>query len=346
MKMKPLGRTDVMVSEICLGSMTWGVQNTQAEGHAQIDFAVERGVNFIDTAELYAVPASAETYGATETIIGNWIATSSRRDQVVLATKVAGGGNDWIRDGRALTGDDVIAAAEGSLQRLKTDYIDLYQIHWPDRPHYHFRRSWSYNPSGHEPERIRDQIREILAAMQTLIDQGKIRHVGLSNETAWGTMQFLRIAEAEGLPRVVSTQNEYSLLHRIFDLDMAEVSQCEAVGLLAYSPLAAGILTGKYRNDATPAGSRRSLISGMNGRFNPRSVRAMEAYCSLAEQHGLDPAQMALAFCLSRPFMTSTIVGATSVAQLESDLGAIDITLSQEVLDGIFEIHQNNPIPM
>lgn len=337
MKMNRLGRTDIEVSEICLGTMTWGLQNSEAEGHAQMDYALEQGVNFFDTAEMYAVPPSAETFGKTEEIIGTWFKATGKRDQVVLASKVAGGGRPWVRGGRGIDAAGVREAVEGSLKRLQTDHIDLYQIHWPRRGHYHFEGSWDYNPFTQNREEVLPNILEVLEAMGELVKEGKIRHFGLSNETAWGTMQYLKFAEQHGLPRVQSIQNEYNFLRRYYDLDLAELAYHEDIGLLAYSPLAAGALTGKYLGGQLPAGTR-GAIAGSAYRSNELTEPAIRAYLALAEKHGLDISQMAIAFCLTKPFMTSVIIGATSMEQLKIDIAAKDVTLSSEVLEGIQQI--------
>ncbi len=346
MQYKTLGRTDLKVSTLCLGSMTWGSQNTEAEGHAQIDAALDLGINFIDTAEMYpANPGPDDHYGKTEEIIGTWLEKSGRRGDIVLASKIIGEGSKRVRDGEPITPATIRTALEGSLTRLKTDYLDLYQLHWPNRGSYHFRKNWDYDPSGVDSASVRNEIADILGELQRHVEAGKIRHIGLSNDTAWGTTLFVDIAEANGLPRVASIQNEYSLLCRLFDLDMAEVSMAENVDLLAYSPLACGILTGKYAGDRTPDGSRRALNPTINGRIVDTMWPAMDAYLAVAEKHGLDPSQMALAFCLTRPFMGSVIFGSTSVAHVETAVGAADITLSQDVLDDIAAVHRKYPIP-
>lgn len=337
MKMNRLGRTDIEVSEICLGTMTWGLQNSEAEGHAQMDYALEQGINFFDTAEMYAVPPSAETFGKTEEIIGTWFKSTGKRDQVILASKVAGGGRPWVRGGRGIDAAGVREAVEGSLRRLQTDHIDLYQIHWPRRGHYHFEGSWDYNPFTQNREEVLPNILEVLEAMGELVKEGKIRHFGLSNETAWGTMQYLKFAEQHGLPRVQSIQNEYNFLRRYYDLDLAELAYHEDIGLLAYSPLAAGALTGKYLGGQLPAGTR-GAIAGSSYRSNELTEPAIRAYMALADKHGLDISQMAIAFCLTKPFMTSVIIGATSMEQLKTDIAAKDVTLSAEVLEGIQQI--------
>lgn len=347
MKYKTLGRTDITVSEICLGTMTWGTQNSEAEAHEQMDYAVAHGVNFFDTAELYpTTPVSAETYADTEKIIGNWFQKAGKRKDVVLATKVAGAGRPYIRGGAPIDGETIRQAVDASLQRLKTDYIDLYQIHWPNRGHYHFRNAWQYDPSTQDKARTVAEIIEKLEVLGDIVKSGKVRAIGLSNETVWGTQKFLSIAEKKGLPRVASVQNEYSLLYRTHDLDFAELSHYEDVGLLAYSPLAAGILTGKYLNGEVPAGSRASINGDLGGRLQPHQEAPAAAYVEIAGRHGLDPAQMALAFCLTRPFLTSAIIGATSMEQLRTNIGAADITLSDEVLQEIAVVHRRHPMPL
>lgn len=346
MKYRKLGKTDLQVSQICLGSMTWGSQNSESEAHQQMDFAVDHGVNFIDTAEAYpTTPSSAENLGRTEEYIGTWLEKSGKRADVVLATKVAGGGAQNIREGAPLSPASIREAIDGSLKRLKTDFIDLYQLHWPNRGHYHFRRSWTYDPTGQDRDETRAHVLEILQTLQELIDQGKIRHIGLSNETCWGTSQFLDIAAANRLPRVESIQNEYSLLQRIFDLDLAELSHNEDVGLLAYSPLAAGFLSGKYQDGAVPKGSRRSINETLGGRFSSHSIPAADAYIAAARKHDLDPGQMALAFCLTRPFMTSVIIGATNLEQLRINIDSVNLHLSEAVMADIQNIYRQFPVP-
>jgi len=345
--MKPLGRTGLNVTEICLGTMTWGVQNTENDAHEQLDFAVDAGVNFIDTAEGYAVPMSAKTYGKTESYIGSWFKKSGKRDRVILASKIAGGGRqEWIRNGDKPNRASVREAVEASLKRLQTDYIDLYQIHWPSRSHYHFGQGWDFDPSKTDPKAEREQIHDVLLGLEDVVRDGKIRHVGLSNETAWGCMQWLKTAEDHGLPRMASIQNEYGLLQRQFDLDMAEVSLFEDVGLLAYSTLAAGVLTGKYLDGNVPVGSRASVMDGGMWRDNSYSEPVVRAYIDIARKHGLDIAQMGIAFSLSRPFMTSVIVGATTVEQLKTDIEASDLKLSDQVLADIEKTYRTFPRPI
>jgi aryl-alcohol dehydrogenase-like predicted oxidoreductase len=337
MKMKTLGRTDISVSEICLGTMTWGKQNTEAEGHQQMDYAVAQGVNFFDTAEMYAVPPDASTYGKTEEIIGTWFKNTGRRNDIVLASKVAGGGRPWVRGGRGIDGPSVREAVEGSLKRLQTDRIDLYQIHWPRRGHYHFEGSWDYNPYLQDKQSVLPNMLEVLQVMGELVREGKILHFGLSNESAWGTMQYLKLSMELGLPRVQTIQNEYNFLRRYYDMDLAELAFHEDVGLLAYSPLAAGAISGKYLGGALPEGTR-GAVAGSAYRNNQYTEPAIRAYMALADKHGLDVCQMAIAFCLTKPFMTSVIIGATTMEQLKTNIAAADIQLSQVVLDEIQQI--------
>lgn len=346
MKMKPLGRTGMKVSELCLGSMTWGTQNDAEEAHAQIDRALAAGINFIDTAEMYPVnPVREETIGRTERIIGLWIEDRRRRDDVILATKHSGEGLKHVRDGAPITSETIPAAIEGSLRRLKTDYIDLYQFHWPNRGSYMFRKNWTYDPSGQDRAATIANMEDCLGALQREVEKGRIRAFGLSNESAWGTVQWLEAAARTGGPRVASVQNEYSLLCRLYDTDMAEMSVNEDVGLLAFSPLGAGFLTGKYQDGTVPKGSRMSLNPEMGGRKSARVFGAVEAYQEIARRHGLDPVQMALAWCLTRPFMCSAIFGATRMEHLETALGAAELKLSKEVLTEIDEAHRHHPMP-
>jgi aryl-alcohol dehydrogenase-like predicted oxidoreductase len=346
MKYHHLGNSDLKVSEICLGTMTWGTQNSEAEGHAQMDYAVDNGINFFDTAELYpSTPLSAETQGRTEEIIGTWFNASGKRDQIILASKVAGNGHEYIQGGIDISEKKIRNSIEASLKRLQTDVIDLCQFHWPNRGSYHFRQSWKFNATTQDRSKARDDMLEALKTLDSLIKEGKIREVGLSNESCWGTMQYLRLAEEHKLPRMISIQNEYSLMHRIYDLDMAEMSHHENIGLLAYSPLACGMLTGKYLSGEVPAGSRRSINPHLWGRVSEISDAATCAYVDVAHKHNLEPTQMALAFCFQRPFMASTIIGATSVEQLEVGLGACNINLTDEVLEDIQSVYRQYPIP-
>ena len=346
MKYNKLGNTDVDVSAICLGSMTWGSQNTTEEGHAQIDMALDRGVNIIDTAEMYpTTPISADTQGETERIIGRWNAKSGRRDEVLIATKVAGEGFRGIRDGAPISPETITIAVETSLQALQTDYIDLYQLHWPNRGSYAFRQNWRYDPRKQDKQATIEHMLAVLEKMDELCKQGKVRHFGLSNESAWGTSQWVRFSEDRNLPRVMSIQNEYSLLCRLFDTDLAELCHNEQIGLFAYSPLACGMLTGKYQNGATPAGSRKSIGPELGGRVTERVWPVIEAYLDIARRHGLDPSQMALAWAMTRPAMMSLIIGATSTEQLDCLLGAPDLDLSDEVIEEIEATHRAHPMP-
>ncbi|KUJ80604.1 aldo/keto reductase [Ruegeria marisrubri] len=347
MKRKPLGRTGMMVSELCLGTMTFGTQTSEAEAHAQMDMALEAGINFVDAAEMYPVnPVSKETVGRTEEILGNWNAAHpGRRGDYILATKHSGEGFQHARGGAPISGKTIPEAVEGSLRRLRTDYIDLYQFHWPNRGSYMFRQNWTYDPSKQNRAETLANMEECLQALQAQVDKGNIRAFGLSNESAWGTAQWLRIAEERGWPRVASVQNEYSLLCRLFDTDMAELSVNEDVGLMAFSPLAAGLLTGKYQGGAVPEGSRMSLVSEMGGRKSPRVFDAVAAYLGIAQRHGLDPIHMALAWCNTRPFMMSAIFGATTIGQLEHVLRGADLELSEEILAEINEAHRAHPMP-
>jgi len=346
MRKRALGRTGIEVSALCLGSMTWGAQNTAAEGHAQIDRALERGVNFIDTAEMYPVaPIRAETTGRTEEIIGDWFARTGRRAEVVLASKHSGAGFKHARDGAPISSATIPQAVEGSLRRLQTDYIDLYQFHWPNRGSYMFRQNWCYDPAGQNRAETLAHMQDALGALRREVEKGRIRAFGLSNESAWGTAQWLRLAEAGQGPRVASIQNEYSLMCRLYDTDLAELSVNEDVGLLAFSPLAAGLLTGKYQGGALPEGSRMTINTDLGGRRGPRAFEAVEAYLGVARKHGLDPVQMALAWCLTRPFLCAAIFGATSMAQLDLALGAADLVLGQEVLEDLDAAHRAHPMP-
>ena len=340
-----LGNTGLTVSELCLGTMTWGSQNTEADGHAQADMALEAGVTFWDTAEMYPVnPVRAETVGRTEEIIGNWLAARGRRDRLVLATKIAGKGQ-IIRPGQPITGARLREAVEASLKRLRTDYIDLYQLHWPNRGSYHFRQSWRYAPAVIDKAAETATMTDILTTAQALVAEGKIRAIGLSNESTWGAARWLHLAEVLGLPRMATVQNEYSLLCRQFDTDWAELSVIENMPLLAFSPLAAGLLSGKYAGDVIPEGSRRSLNPDLSGRITARVFPAVAAYLGVAARHGLDPCQMAIAFCRTRPFPVIPIIGATTLEQLRTNIGAAGITLSSEVLEDIAETHRAHPAP-
>lgn len=346
MQMTKLGRTDIEVSKFCLGSMTWGTQNTTAEGHAQIDRALEAGINFVDTAEMYPVnPLSAETQGATETVIGDWFAGGGARARMVLATKHSGEGIKYVRDGAPITAQSIPQAIDGSLKRLKTDYIDLYQFHWPNRGSYMFRKNWTYDPSDQNRAETMAHMEDTLGALQAEVKRGTIRHFGLSNESAWGMAQWAEAAKRTGGPRPISVQNEYSLMCRMADTDVAEACINERIDMFAFSPLATGLLTGKYQGGAVPEGSRLSLNEDLGGRKGPRAFEAVDAYLKVAETHGLDPVHMALAWCCQRPFMGAVIFGATKMSQLETALGAADLRLSDEVLTALDEVNRTHPLP-
>lgn len=345
MKMQPLGRTGLSVSAMCLGTMTWGTQTPEAEAHAQIDIAQDHGVTFMDTAEMYPVnPVRAETVGKTEEIIGTWIAKSGRRDKWVIATKIAGQGSA-TRGGEPITGDSIRRALDASLRRLRTDHVDLYQFHWPNRGSYHFRRWWTFGPAGQDRSAILANMADCMETLAALVAEGKIRHWGLSNESAWGMAQWIALADQGVGPRPASVQNEYSLLCRMYDGDLAELGHNEDVTLLAFSPLATGLLTGKYRGNVTPPGSRRSVNADLTGRITPHVWPAIDAYAAIAGDSGLSLPQMALAWTLTRPFPVIPIFGATTVAQLEIALGAADLTLGQDVLDRIVAAHRAHPMP-
>ncbi|MEH6549945.1 MAG: NADP(H)-dependent aldo-keto reductase [Pseudomonadales bacterium] len=340
-----LGKTDLNVSKICLGSMTWGEQNSQDEAFAQMDYAVEQGINFFDVAEIYPVAPRAETQGRSEAYMGNWFAHNGKRDQIVLATKVTGRGDansgmDHLRDGPRLSREHIFAAIDDSLARLKTDYIDLYQMHWPER-RTNFFGQLGYTHSDDDGV----SLEESLSALSELVAQGKIRHIGISNETPWGLMECLRLSRELNLPRIASIQNPYNLLNRSFEVGLAECSIREEVSLLAYSPLAFGMLSGKYLGGLKPEGSRLALFDRFVRYGNPYAEAATEAYVKLAREHGLDPAQMALAFVNSRQFLGSNIIGATTMEQLKSNIASFDLILSEEVLEAIELIHKEFCIP-
>ena len=345
MEYRQLGNSDLRVSALCLGTMTFGEQNTEADGHAQLDMALAAGVNFIDTAEMYAIPPRRETQGLTETIIGNWLAKRGCRDRVLLATKVAGPGRDWltyIRGGNnRLDRRNIEQAVNDSLARLQTDVIDLYQLHWPDR-HTNFFGRLGYE---HHEDPEATPLLDTLQVLGDLVQAGKIRHIGVSNETPWGVMKFLALAEQHGLPRMVSVQNPYSLLNRSFEVGLAEIAHREQVGLLAYSPLGFGVLSGKYLDGAKPEGARLSLYENYTRYSSPQAQAATYDYVRLAREHGLEPAQMALAYVTSRPFLTSNIIGATTLEQLANNLASAELTLSDEVLADIESIHTCHPNP-
>lgn len=346
MEYRELGTTGLKVSALCLGSMTWGEQNSEADGFAQLDLAIDRGINFIDTAEMYAVPPTDRTYGTTETIIGNWFrARPGMRQKVVLASKVCGQA-DWlphVRDGSPrLNRKHIEAAIDGSLKRLQTDYLDLYQMHWPDRNTNYFGKLGYRQVDNDE---VQTPIAETLEVLAGLVKAGKVRHVGISNETPWGTMRYLAESDVRGLPRIASIQNPYNLLNRTYEIGLAEISHREKVSLLVYSPLAFGVLSGKYLGGARPEGARISLFKRFSRYTNPQAEIATAKYVALAKQHGIDPVQMALRYVTTRPFVTSNIIGATSIAQLEQNIASQSLTLSEDVLKGIEAIHIEQPNP-
>ena len=344
MKFKKLGHTNIDVSLICLGTMNMGEQNTQEEGFEQMDFSFEQGVNFFDTAEVYAVPPRQETQGKTEEIIGNWFVKSKKREKIILATKMVGPGVEWIRNGGGnYTEKNMTIAIDGSLKRLQTDYIDLYQLHWPERnTNYFGKRNYEHDLQ----EDKSNDIESVLKSLKKFVDQGKIKYIGVSNETPWGLSKFLEVADQLNLPRIVSVQNPYNLLNRAYDIGMSEISCREKVGLLAYSPLAIGYLSGKYRNNKIPKNSRIDLFGDFWTRYKEDNAKkAVDDYYKLAKENGLTLTQMALAFVNSRPFMTSNIIGATTMEQLKENIGTGDIDLSDEIIDKINLIHANNPNP-
>lgn len=345
MQFTTLGQSALKVSRVCLGTMTFGTQNSEADAHRQLDHALEQGINFIDTAEMYSVPPNAESYGKTESFIGTWLKDQAR-DKIVLASKIAGPGRNmnWIRNGeQAFNRKNIRAALDGSLARLQTDYVDLYQLHWPDRNTPIFGQ-YQFDP---DKEREFVPLTETLAALAELVEEGRIRHVGLSNETPWGVMKFLHLAEQHQLPRVVSVQNAYNLLNRTWEMGLAEIGFRENVGLLAYSPLAFGLLSGKYMADAKASG-RLTLFQGFAQRYSKENVRpAVAAYAALARRHGMTATRLALAFVASRPFVASTLIGATTLEQLSEDISACLGRVSDEVVREIEALHLrfSNPAP-
>lgn len=346
MEYRKLGNTDIDVSLICLGTMTWGEQNTEAEAFEQMDYAVEQGINFFDTAELYPIPPNGDTFSATETMIGNWLKARGKRDDLIIASKVSGPADGWlphIRDEKNRHHDrvNITAAIEDSLQRLQTDYLDLYQLHWPERQTNFFGKL-GYK---HDPADQPVAIEETLRVLADLVEAGKVRYIGLSNETPWGVMQFLKLADEFNLPRVISVQNPYNLLNRSYEIGLAEISIREQCGLLAYSPLGFGVLSGKYAGGVKPEGARITRWPDYNRYTNTEALAATDAYTRLANEHGLDPAQMALAYINSREFLTSNIIGATNIDQLKANIASVELSLSDEVLDAIEAIHVRHPNP-
>lgn len=341
MKYAVLGRTDLNISRICLGTMTWGEQNSEADAHAQMDMAVAAGVNFFDTAEMYPVAPKAETQGRTEAYIGSWLRKTGKRKDIVLASKVIGPGMfPYLRGGPCLNREQVLAACDASLKRLQTDVIDLYQVHWPQRPTNYFGKLGYEHREAEGPT-----IEETLGALNELVLQGKVRYIGISNETPWGVHEYLRLHRERQWPRVHAIQNPYNLLNRSFEVGLAEFAHRESVGLLAYSPLAFGVLSGKYLGGLRPPNARLTLFSRFSRYTSPEADAATRAYVELARAHGLDPAQMALAYVNSRPFLASNIIGATTLEQLRSNLDSAALELPADVLEGIETIHRRHTIP-
>lgn len=345
MEYRRLGTTDIKVSSLCLGTMTWGEQNTEPEAHEQLDYALEQGINFFDTAEMYPVPPMAKTYTRTEQIIGTWSKMKSQRDKIIMATKIAGPAESmsYIRNGQnSFKKESLMSAVDASLQRLNTDYIDLYQLHWPERQTNFFGQlGYQHNPE----EENWTPFLEVLETLQEIQKQGKVRHFGLSNETPYGTMHFLTLAEKHGLPRMQSIQNPYNLLNRSYEVGMAEISHREDCGLLAYSPMAFGALSGKYLGGKKPEGARLTKYDRFTRYTNPKALAATEAYCKLAEEFGTTPAKLSLQFVTSRPFVTSNIIGATKMEQLKENIESVNLELTSEMLEKIQAIHVDNPNP-
>ena len=343
MNYKNLGNTDLKVSTICLGTMTWGEQNTQEEGFDQMDYALDKGVNFWDTAELYSVPPKPETFGRTEIIIGNWFKKTKKRKDVILATKVCGPMRAYVRGGGYQYGKkNITKAIEGSLKRLQTDYIDLYQLHWPERDTNMFGRLGYEHTEKEDWNRFED----ILETLQKFIDNGKIRYLGLSNETPWGVNKFLELASKKKLPRMMSVQNPYNLLNRTYEVGLAEISVREKIGLLAYSPLAIGYLTGKYMNNQIPKKSRLDHDSDFWTRYNkPNTEKAVKAYYDIAKKYNIDMAQMSLKFCEIQPFTTSVIIGATTLEQLKTNVESVNVNLEKDVIKEINDVQKTYPNP-
>ncbi len=344
MKYTTLPDADIKVSKICLGTMTWGEQNNQDEAFEQMTYAFQQGVNFWDTAEIYSVPINPNTQGSTETMIGNWLHKNGKRDKIVLATKAAGPGPQHLRQGPNFTKAHLTEALEGSLRRLQTDYVDVYQLHWPERHVPKFGQVFY----EHKPEVKHEAFQSVLETLQGFIQQGKVRKIGISNETPWGMMKWITEAEKNNLPKIATIQNAYSLMNRVFESGHAEICYREKIGLLAYSPLAGGLLSGKYQNNAKPVGSRFTLFPDYFPRYSHQNVfKAVEKYSALAKENGLTPTQLALAFVNSKAFVTSNIIGATKMEQLKEDIDSINITLTEEVLNEIDLIHfqYQNPAP-
>ena len=343
MKFKKLGTTDLEVSLICLGTMTWGTQNTEKDAFEQMDYSITKGINFFDTAELYSVPPNSDSYGKTEVMIGNWFEKRKNRDKIILATKVAGPGCNWIRGGGNNFDEKTIGKAiDGSLKRLKTDYIDLYQLHWPERSTNYFGQR-DYKVDSDEGDW--NSFENILEALEKFIKKGKIRYIGMSNETPYGLSRFIELSKSKKLPRMMSVQNPYNLVNRTYEIGMSEISIREKCGLLVYYPLATGALSGKYRNGKMPKNSRQALFKGWERHLNPLAMKAYEEYYKLAKENNMTMAQLAQAFVNTRPFVTSNIIGATNMDQLKENIYSVNIELSGETIDKINIIHNDNPNP-
>ena len=343
MKFKKLGTTNLDVSLICLGTMTWGTQNTEKEAFEQMDYSVEEGINFFDTAELYSVPPNSDSYGKTEVMIGNWFEKRKNRKKIILATKVAGPGCNWIRGGGNNFDEKTIGEAiDGSLKRLKTDYIDLYQLHWPERSTNYFGKR-DYTVDSDEGEW--NSFESVLEALEKFIKSGKIRYIGMSNETPYGLSKYIELSKSKKLPRMMSVQNPYNLVNRTYEIGMSEISIREKCGLLVYYPLATGALSGKYRNGQMPKNSRQALFKGWERHLNPLAMKAYEEYYKLAKENNMTMAQLAQAFVNTRPFVTSNIIGATTMDQLKENINSVNIELSDDILRKINIIHNNNPNP-
>ncbi len=343
MKFRKLGNTDIDVSLICLGTMTWGTQNTEKDAFEQMDYSISQGVNFFDTAEIYSIPPNSNSYGKTENMIGNWFKKRKNRDKIILASKVAGPGCEWIRGGGNNFDEKKIGEAiDGSLKRLKTDYIDLYQLHWPERSTNYFgSRDYSHN----NKEGKWNSFEDILDALRKYIKSGKIRYIGMSNETPYGLSRYLEISKNKGAPRMMSVQNPYSLVNRTYEIGMSEISIRQKCGLLVYYPLAAGALSGKYRNGKMPKNSRMALFKGWERHLNPLAMRAYDEYYKLAKDFNLTMVQLAQSFVNSRPFVTSNIIGATTMEQLKENIDSVNIEFTDEMMERVDKIHNENPNP-
>ncbi len=343
MKFRKLGNTNLNVSLICLGTMTWGTQNSEKDAFEQMDYSIDQGINFFDTAELYSVPPTKDSYGKTETIIGNWFEKRKNRDKIILASKIAGPGLDWIRGGKnSFSEKKIEEAIDNSLKRLKTDYIDLYQLHWPERSTNCFGRR-EYKVDKNEGEW--NDFENVLQSLEKFIKNGKIRYIGVSNETPYGLSKYLEISKNKNLPRMMSVQNPYSLVNRTYEIGMSEISIREKCGLLVYYPLASGALSGKYRNGQMPKNARMTLFKGWERMLNPLAMKAYDEYYKLSKENNMTMVQLAQAFVNSRPFVTSNIIGATTMDQLKENIDSIKVELTEEIMEKINLIHNNNPNP-